>query len=81
MDCSIKKFIQKPRDSIEKILTSSKQKPTLIETDDRKKIVRKVINNLLELTNISRYNCCSSKWAVFAEKFIRTHRNDLEKLF
>ena len=61
--------------SFDNILKYSNRKPSLIETDDAKKIVKKIFTNLWKNKNTQRFTRITSLGAVFAERFNRTLRD------
>ena len=73
------KYASTIKDSFEQIITTSKRKPNLIETDDGKDFANKILETYLKSQNIKRYSRYTSKGAVFAERFNRTIRNLLKK--
>ena len=68
------------KDSFENILTSSKRKPNLIETDRGKEFYNNIFQDYLNKNNIKLYSRNSSYGAVFAERFNRTIRDLLKKI-
>ena len=66
-------------DEFSNIISSSKRKPELLETDDGKEFTNKIFNDFLKINNIRRYSGYTSKGAVFAERFNRTIRDLLKK--
>ena len=68
------------KDSFENILTSSKRKPNLIETDRGKEFYNNIFQDFLNKNDIKLYSRNSSYGAVFAERFNRTIRNLLKKI-
>ena len=68
------------KDSFENILTSSKRKPNLIETDRGKEFYNNNFQDFLNKNNIKLYSRNSSFGAVFAERFNRTIRDLLKKI-
>ena len=68
------------KDSFENILTSSKRKPNLIETDRGKEFYNNIFQDFLNKNNIKLYSRNSSYGAVFAERFNRTIRDLLKKI-
>ena len=70
---------QSIKDASENILTISKRKPNLIESDDGSEFVNKVFTNLLNNNNIERFSRNTSSGAVFTERFNRTIRDLLKK--
>ena len=67
------------KDSFENILTSSKRKPNLIESDRGKEFYNNIFQDFLNKNNIKLYSRNSSYGAVFAERFNRTIRDLLKK--
>ena len=67
------------KDSFENILTNSKRKPTLIETDRGKEFYNNTFQDFLNKNDIKLYSRNSSYGAVFAERFNRTIRDLLKK--
>ena len=67
------------KDSFENLLTSSKRKPNLIETDWGKKIYSSTFENFSNKKNIKHTSKNSSLGAVFAGRFNRTNRDLLKK--
>ena len=74
------KNAQTIKDSFENILTSSKRKPNLIETDRGKEFYNNIFQEFLNKNNIKLYSRNSSYGAVFAERFNRTIRDLLKKI-
>ena len=74
------KNAQTIKDSFENILTSSKRKPKLIETDRGKEFYNNIFQEFLNKNNIKLYSRNSSYGAVFAERFNRTIRDLLKKI-
>ena len=74
------KNAQTIKDSFENILTSSKRKPNLIETDRGKEFYNNIFQDFLNKNNIKLYSRNSSYGAVFAERFNRTIRDLLKKI-
>ena len=68
------------KDSFENILTNSKRKPNLIETDRGKEIYNNIFQDFFNKNNINLYSRNSSYGAVFAERFNRTIRDLLKKI-
>ena len=68
------------KDSFENILTNSKRKPNLIETDRGKEFHNKIFQDFLNKNNIKLYSRNSSYGAVFAERFNGTIRDLLKKI-
>ena len=73
------KYATTIKEAFEQIITTSKRKPNLIETDDGKEFANKIFETYLKSQNIKRYSRSTSKGAVFAERFNRTIRNLLKK--
>ena len=74
------KNAQTIKDSFENILTNSKRKPNLIETDRGKGFYNNIFQDFLNKNNIKLYSRNSSYGAVFAERFNRTIRDLLKKI-
>ena len=74
------KNAQTIKDSFENILTNSKRKPNLIETDRGKEFYNNIFQDFLNKNNIKLYSRNSSYGAVFAERFNRTIRDPLKKI-
>ena len=74
------KNAQTIKDSFENILTNSKRKPNLIETDRGKEFYNIIFQDFLNKNNIKLYSRNSSYGAVFAERFNRTIRDLLKKI-
>ena len=74
------KNAQTIKDSFENILTSSKRKPNLIETDRGKEFYNNIFQDFLNKNNINLYSRNSSYGVVFAERFNRTIRDLLKKI-
>ena len=74
----LKKNAQTIKESFENILTNSKRKPNLIESDRGTEFYNNVFQEFLNNNNIKLYSRNSSYGAVFAERFNRTVR-DLPK--
>ena len=74
------KNAQTIRDSFESILTNSKRKPNLIETDRGKEFYNNIFQEFLNKNNIKIYSRNTSSGAVFAERFNRTIRDLLKKI-
>ena len=75
------KNAQTIKDSLENILITSKRKPNLIETDRGKEFYNNIFQDFLNKNNIKLYSRNSSYGAVFAERFNRTIRDLLKKIF
>ena len=73
------KYATTNKEAFEQIVTTSKRKPNLIETDDGKEFANKIFESYLSSQNIKRYSRYTSKGAVFAERLNRTIRNLLKK--
>ena len=74
------KIAQTMKDSFENILTNSRRKPNLIETDRGKEFYNNIFQDFLNKNNIKLYSRNSSYGAVFAERFNRTIRDLLKKI-
>ena len=74
------KNAQTIKDSFETILTNSKRKPNLIETDRGKEFYNNIFQDFLNKNDIKLYSRNSSYGAVFAERFNRTIRDLLKKI-
>ena len=74
------KNAQTIKDSFENILTSSKRKPNLVESDRGKEFNNNIFQDFLNKNNIKLYSRNSSYGAVFAERFNRTIRDLLKKI-
>ena len=74
------KNAQTIKDSFENILTSSKRKPNLIETDRGKEFYNNIFQDFLNKNNIKLYSRNTSLGAVFAERFNHTIRDLLKKI-
>ena len=74
------KNAQTIKDSFENILTNSKRKPILIESDRGKGFYNNIFQDFLNKNNIKLYSRNSSYGAVFAERFNRTIRDLLKKI-
>ena len=74
------KNAQTIKDSFENILTSSKRKPNLVESDRGKEFYNNIFQDFLNKKNIRLYSRNSSYGAVFAERFNRTIRDLLKKI-
>ena len=74
------KKAQTIKDSFENILTSSKRKPNLIESDRGKEFYDNIFQDFLNKNSIKLYSRNSSYGAVFAERFNRTIRDLLKKI-
>ena len=75
------KNAQTIKDSFENILTNSKRNPNLIESDRGKELYNKIFQEFLNKNDIKLYSRNSSYGAVFAERFNRTIRDLLKKIF
>ena len=73
------KNAQTIKDSLENILTNSKRKPNLIETDRGKEFYNNIFQDFLNKNNMKLYSRNSLYGAVFAERFNRTIRDLLKK--
>ena len=69
------------KDSFENILISSKRKPNLIESDRGKGLYNNIFQDFLNKNNIKFFSRNSSYGAVFAERFILTIRDLLNRPF
>ena len=67
------------KDSFEKILISSKRKPSLIESDRGKEVYNIIFQDFLNKNNIELYSRNTSLGAVFAERYNLTIRNLLKR--
>ena len=74
------KNAQTIKDSFENILTNSKRKPNLVESDRSKVFYNNIFQDFLNKNNIKFYSRNSSYGAVFAERFNRTIRDLLKKI-
>ena len=74
------KNAQTIKESFENILTNSKRKPNLIETDRGKEFYNNIFQDFLNENNIKLYSRNSSYGAVFAERFNRTIRDLLKMI-
>ena len=74
------KNAQTIKNSFENILTSSKRKPNLIETDRGKEFYNNIFQDFLNKNDIKLYSRNTSLGAVFAERFNRTIRDLLKKI-
>ena len=74
------KNAQTIKDSFENILSNSKRKPNLIESDRGKEFYNNIFQDFLNKNNIKLYSRNSSYGAVFAERFNRTIRDLLKKI-
>ena len=74
------KNAQTIKDSFENILTNSKRKLNLIETNRGKEFYNNIFQDFLNKNNIKLYSRNSSYGAVFAERFNRTIRDLLKKI-
>ena len=74
------KNAQTIKNSFENILTSSKRKPNLVESDRGKEFYNNIFQDFLNKNNIRLYSRNSSYGAVFAERFNRTIRDLLKKI-
>ena len=73
------KNAQTIKDSFENILTNSKRKPNLIESDRGREFYNNIFQDFLNKNNIKLYSRNSSYGAVFAERFNRTIRDLLKR--
>ena len=73
------KYAQSVTDAFSQNIKTSRHKPNLLETDDRKEYVNKIFSEFLNNHNIKRYSRNTAVGAVFAERFNRTLRNLLKK--
>ena len=73
------KNAQTIKDSFENIITNSKRKPNLIETDRGKEFYNNLFQDFLNKNKIKLYFRNSSYGAVFAERFNRTIRDLLKR--
>ena len=74
------KNAQTIKNSFENILTNSKRKPNLIESDRGKEFYNNIFQDFLNKNNIKLYSRKSSYGAVSAERFNRTIRDLLKKI-
>ena len=74
------KNAQTIKDSFENILTSSKRKPNLVESERGKEFYNNIFQDFLNKNNIRLYSRNSSYGAVFAERFNRKIRDLLKKI-
>ena len=74
------KNAQTIKDSFENILTNSKRKPNLVESDRGKEFYNNIFQDFLNKNDIKLYSRNSSYGAVFAERFNRTIRDLLKKI-
>ena len=72
-------YAQSITDAFSQIITTSRRKPNLLETDDGKEYLNKTFTEFLNNHNIKKYSRYTDKGAVFAERFNRTTRNLLKK--
>ena len=75
------KNAQTIKDSFENFLINSKRNPNIIESDRGKKFYNNIFQDFLNKNNIKFYSRNSLYGAVFAERFNRTIRDLLEKIF
>ena len=68
------------KDSFENILSNSKRKPNLIESDRGKEFYNNIFQDFLNKNEIKIYSRNTSLSAVFAERFNRTIRTLLKKI-
>ena len=73
------KNAQTIKNSFENILTNSKRKPNLVESDRGKEFYNNIFQDFLNKNDIKLYSRNSSYGAVFAERFNRTIRDLLKK--
>ena len=73
------KNAQTIKNSFENILTSSKRKPNLIESDRGREFYNNIFQDFSNKNNIKLYSRNSSNGAVFEERFNRTIRDLLKK--
>ena len=73
------KYAQSITDAFSEIIKYSNRKPDLLEADDGKQYVNKILNEFLNNNNFKRYSRYTDKGAIFAEKFNRTIWNLLRK--
>ena len=74
------KNAQTIKDSFENILTNSKRKPSLVESDRGKEFYNNIFQDFLNKNDIKLYSRNTSVGAVFAERFNRTIRDLLKKI-
>ena len=74
------KNAQTIKDSFENILTNSKRKPNLIESDRGKEFYNNIFQDFLNENDIRLYSRNTSLGAVSAERFNRTIRDLLKKI-
>ena len=74
------KNAQTIKDSFENILTNSKRKPNLVESDRGKEFYNNIFQDFLNKNDIKLYSRNSSYGAVFAERFNHTIRDLLKKI-
>ena len=74
------KHAQTIKDSFEIILTNSKRKPNLTESDRGKEFYNNIFQDFLNKNDTKLYSRNSSYGAVFAERFNRTIRDLLKKI-
>ena len=65
-------YAQSIADAFSQTVKTSKRKPNLLETDDAKEYVNKVLNDLSKTNIIKRNFRNTAEGAVFAERFNRT---------
>ena len=75
------KNAQTIKDSFERIIISSKRSPNLLETDRGKEFYNNKFQDFLNKNNIKLYSRNTSYGAVFGERFNRTIRDLLKKIF
>ena len=73
------KYAESITDAFSQIIKTSRRKPSLLETDDGKEYVNKLLSEFLNDNNIERYSRYTDKGAVFAERFNRTLKNLYKK--
>ena len=69
------------KDSFESIIISSKRKPNFLEGDRDRGFYNNIFQDFVNKNNIKLYSRNSSYGAVFAERFNRTIRDLLKRLF
>ena len=73
------KYAQSITNAFSEIIKSANRNPNLLETDDGKEYINKILNELLINHNIKRFSRYTDKRAVIAGRFNRTIRNLLKK--
>ena len=73
------KNAQTVKDSFENLITISKRKPNLVESDRGKEFYNNLFQDFLNKNNIKLYSRNSSFGSVFAERFNRTIRDLLKR--